>query len=149
MQKKAWSRSTSIDHNRSVSICSIPMGSGFTENADTEEDYEITRNKYIEQILDDKKVSVDVSFSNSLNDSLNPTHFKAFSEDLAKQSMRENLDTRLKERSHAASIWTTTSNKYPLFFYPPNKCTEKMEVVAEQLNENLQLDDESDFEYNH
>jgi len=143
---KSRSRSNSPDHNRSVSICNIPNVS--PENDAECDPYHI---KCIEQILNDAdtKDVMNNSFTKNPEVTLNPTHFKAYSEDLG---VKEKLpisgnginigNLKSGEKGNPKSIWMSSPSTFPLFFYQPSKSPDKMEVVAEQLNENLRIEDE-------
>lgn len=142
VERKSWSRSTSINHNRCVSICNIPNVSeaGPSEN---EEDYDTYRNKCIEQILDNTEEQNSVPLSKPSADETNPSHFKALSEDL-RESGGKNLD-KFDIDKDVKSIWLPESSN---FFYQPNGGNEKIETITKQLKESLQLEDNTNLKQN-
>jgi hypothetical protein len=87
----------------------------------------------------------------------NPIHSKALSEDLGQtafagqtkisggqgSSTFAGTETPDKGQRSAKSIWMSSTSSMPLFFYQSSKSPDKMEVVAEQLNENLNLEGDS------
>lgn len=88
----------------------------------------------------------------------NPNHPKALSEDLGQTAFAGQTkisggqgtpsifcgnDASDKAQKGAKSIWLPSPSSFPLFFYQLSKSPDKMEVVAEQLNENLNPEGES------
>lgn len=166
IQKKSRSRSNSHDHNRSVSICNIPehsVPSGDPSGGEADGECDPLHIKCIEQLLNDADVrDSNSSFTKPTEGAINPTHFKAYSEDLGETSgtglshsqtvtggvmvsapgnTLRGSDT--KSSGNPKSIWLPSPSTFPLFFYQPSKSPDKMEVVAEQLNENLHLEEDA------
>lgn len=134
VQKKAWSRAPSIDHYRSVSICSIPVPNE-TPSPDVDEEFNLQQTKNIERILNetDEEFSMNESFTKIPSRS-DPMHCKAYSEDLAKCSgddvgVREAAQVRVDLASNDISI-----------FFPPSRNLDETKVVTDLLN--LQLEGE-------
>lgn len=148
-----------------MSICNIPNvertlpAEPSLPSGETEGECDPYHIRCIEQILNDADVrDSNSSFSKPPEPAaVNPTHFKAYSEDLGegKSGPRPSSQAGATAATAAGgsraggdkpapkSIWLPSPSTFPLFFYQPSKSPDKMEVVAEQLNENLHLDGDS------
>ena len=135
LTKKSWSRSTSLDHNRSVSICNIPNMIGEITPVEAKSEF---NQEFVKCIDNDEIVSMSESFSKVHDDSSNPSHLKAHSEDLPGKDLKEKINQTTDKISK--SIWMSSGNT--MFFYQFEKNQDSMEVIAEKLNENIRLEDE-------
>lgn len=110
--------------------------------------------KNIENLLNEADQGGDVgSLSKNNEIKINPLHSKAYSEDLGQNALSghskalsgQGHDNSNGENSQKAnkSIWMASTNTFPLFFYQSSKSPDKMEVVAEQLNETLNPEGDS------
>lgn len=143
VQKKAWSRSPSIDHCRSISICNIPVPNE-AASPENDEEYDSQQIKNIEKILfeTDEEICVNRSYSKIPGD---PIHSKAFSEDLAKPLASNGSSGRLVNKGSQIGV-DLTSNDINLF-YPQGKNMDETKVVTDLLN--LQLESETSSVNNH
>lgn len=131
LQKRALSQTPSIECNRSVSICNYPLTAGIPEERAQH------RGKFSAQMFDDgRDKTCSEAFPKASAPS--PTHFKASSEDLAKSAAQGDVGSIwMRDKAGAKSTWM------PLIFYHPGSFKEDMEIVAEHLDEDLRLQDES------
>jgi len=145
IQKKALSRSPSIDHDhyRSVSICNIPVLNE-ARSSESDEEYDFQQKKNIKMILDqtDEEISKDQLY---LKPSVDPIHFKAYSEDFIKP-----LTTDVNSNELVADTSKIRSNLMPnntSLFYPADKSMDETKIVTDLLN--LQLESETSSVNNH